>query len=106
MALDEIMHHGYERLVPILLVVHDRTKHLQNVRAFWIGNVLVSVGRARRDQAQSHPERPRIVGGDAVVVFLHNALLQPLPEFNVILAPVAGHGLLQKQTGGKFGKTL
>ena len=106
MALDEVMHHGNERLVLVLRVVHDGAEHLQNVRAFRIGNVLVSVRRAWRDQAQSHPERTCIVGSDAEIVFFHNAFLQSVPEFNVILAPVAGHGLLQKQPCGEFGKTL
>ena len=106
MALHEVMHHGDERLVSILRAIHDGTQHLQNVRAFRIGNVLVSVLRARRDQAQSHPERTCIVGSDPEIVFFHNAFLQSVPEFNVVLAPVAGHGLLQKQPCGKFGKAL
>ena len=75
---------------------------MQHVGALGISHVLVGSFGTRRDQTGSHPEGPGIVGSDAEVIFLEDALAEPLPEFNVILSPVASDALLQKQPGGKF----
>src|SRR5215471_4015466 len=102
MALHEIMHHVDERLVLILWTVHDRAQHLEDICAFGVGYLLIGVLAAGRDQTQPHPQRTCVVRGDPEVVLLDNALLQPLPEINVVLAPVSGHALLQKKTGREF----
>src|SRR5262249_6235793 len=104
MALHEVVHHVNERFVLVLWTVHDGTQHLQDIGAFRVGYVLIGAIRARRDQTQPHPERSCVVRSYPEVILLQNALLQPVPELNVVLPPLSGHGLLQKQPGGEFSK--
>src|SRR5947209_3752093 len=80
----------------ILLGIHDGAQHLQHVRAFGISNILISIFRTWRHEALSHPQRAGIIRCYAEIVFFKDAGSQPIPEFDIVLLPIARHTLLQE----------
>ena len=106
MGGDEVMHHVDEGFVVIVGVIHHGTKHGEDVGSLGIGDVLISVSAAGRDQSQTQPQGPSVVGRNPELVLFEDSLPLPLPELEIVLDPVLAARLLNEETRREFSESL
>ena len=103
MGLDEVLHHGHERLVALPGVMHDLPQHVQDEPALGVDQPLVGRLGPGRIQPGTHPQGADIVGAVTESVLFQNRLPPPAQQIDELLLFSPG---LQVEQRGKLGKPL